>query len=53
MMKQFNLRELVNECAQLHSNLSLDKPSDIRRNVVAVHHAIRARKEYEELKKGR
>ena len=52
-MKNIPLRKLMTECAEMHSNLSLEKVSDIRRNVVAVHHAIMARKEYEELKKGR
>lgn len=47
MLTKIPLRELVNECAQMHKSLLLEKPKDIRRNITAVKHAIIARKTYE------
>lgn len=45
-MTNIPLRQLMNECAEIHKTLNLDCKSDIARNVTAVTNAVKSRHEY-------
>jgi len=43
-MKNESLKKLMNESAQIHAQLICKRASDIKRNIVAVKHALQARR---------
>jgi len=45
-MTEIPLRDLLNECAEIHKRLDLNCKADIPRNITAVTNAVKSRHDY-------